>query len=72
MPRSWEPPADECPVSPRGISVTIDPNSSMGVHDQRSTGLLATATMAASTAVQRQAEAVLISPASDQIWTGLR
>src|ERR1700742_804694 len=39
--RSWEPPADEWPVSPRGIRVVKDASSSSGVHDQRSTGKLA-------------------------------
>ena len=72
MARSCEPPADEWPVSPSGIRVTNDPASSSGVHDQRSTARLASVTVAASTAVQRHAEAVLIRSASDQIVTGLR
>src|SRR6201999_905029 len=65
-------PADECPVRPSGSSVSTDPAASSGVQDQRSTGRLASVTTAASAAVQRHAEAVLISPANDQIVTGLR
>ncbi|CPR10532.1 hypothetical protein BN971_01902 [Mycobacterium bohemicum DSM 44277] len=72
MARSCEPPADEWPVRPSGMSVTTEARSSSGVQDQRSTDRLASVTIAASTAVQRHAEAVLIRPATDQICTGLR
>src|SRR6202011_2291548 len=69
---SWEPPADEWPVSASGIRVTIDPAKSNGVQDHRSTGRLASMTAAAMKAVQRQAEAVSTRLATDQIADGLR
>ena len=72
MARSCEPPADEWPVSPSGISVANDPTSSSGVHDQRSTGRLASITAAASSAVHRHAVEMLIRPASDHRLAGLR
>ena len=72
MARSWEPPADEWPVSPSGIRVANDPTSSSGVHDQRSTGRLANITVAASNAVHRQAVEMLIRLANDQRLAGFR
>ncbi len=54
------------------MSVTSDARTSNGAHDQRSTPRLASVTIAASAAVQRHAEAVLIRLATDQICTGLR
>ena len=67
VPRSCEPPADEWPVSASGSSVTSAPPNSSGVHDQRSTGMLTTVTIAASSAVQRQAPAMSTRLATDQI-----
>ena len=72
MARSCEPPADECPVSPSGIRVTSEPANRNGVHDQRSTGMLAIVTTAARNAVHRHAPAVSTRLATDQIVTGLR
>ena len=64
------PPADECPVRPSGINVSSEPANSKGVSDQRSTGMLATVTIAARNAVHRHAPAVLTRPAADQIVSG--
>ena len=50
----------------------MTPTSSSGVHDQRSTGRLANITAAASNAVNRHADAMLIRLATDQIVAGLR
>ncbi len=69
--RSWEPPADEWPVSASGSRVSSAPPNSAGVHDQRSTGMLSTMTMAASSAVHRQVPAVSIRLATDQTADGL-
>ena len=71
MARSCEPPADEWPVSASGISVTSDPANSTGVGDQRSTGMLATVTIAARNAVHRHAPAVSTRLATDQMSDGL-
>ena len=70
--RSWAPPEDECPVSAKGSSVASDPAHSTGVHDHRSTGMLASVTTTANTAVQRHAPATSTRPATDQISSGLR
>ena len=70
MARSCEPPADEWPVSPSGIRVITAPATSSAVHDQRSTAKLASDTTAASTAVQRHADAVLIRLAKDHSRSG--
>ncbi len=67
MARSWDPPVDECPVSASGSSVISDPTNSSGVGDQRSTGMLATATIAARNAVHRHAPAVSTRLATDQM-----
>ena len=70
--RSWDPPADEWPVSPSGSRVANDPANSSGVHDQRNTGTLATVTTAASSAVQRHVVEMLIRLASDHRVAGFR
>src|SRR6185437_15926051 len=70
--KSWEPPADECPVNPSGINVNSDPPSSNGVHDHRNTGRLATVTTAANSAVHRHAVEMLIMLASDHRLAGFR
>ena len=72
MARSCEPPADECPVSPSGTSVTSEPANRIGVHDQRSTGMLTIVTTAARNAVHRHAPAMSTRLATDQIDAGLR
>src|SRR6476620_3018058 len=69
--RSCEPPVEEWPVSASGISVIRAPPNSSGVGDQRSIGMLATVTIAARTAVHRQAPAVATRLATDQIADGL-
>jgi hypothetical protein len=51
--------------------VSRAPPNSTGVHDQRSTGMLTTMTMAASSAVHRQVPAVSIRLATDQMADGL-
>ena len=70
--RSWAPPVDEWPVRPSGTSVASAPASRIGVHDQRSTGMLATVTTAATNAVHRHALAVSTRPATDQTAAGSR
>ena len=70
--RTYHPPADECPVSPSGISVTSEPANRNGVSDQRSTGRLAMVTSAAKNAVHRHAPAVSMRSAVDQMVAGLR
>ena len=49
-----------------------DPTNSSGVHDQRSTGRLATVSTAASSAVQRHAIEMLIRLANDHSVAGFR
>src|SRR5438093_10067072 len=70
--KSCAPPADEWPVSPSGTNVISAPASSTGVHDQRSTGRLASVTAAAMKAIQRHALAVSTRLAADHTLTGFR
>ena len=69
---SCDPPEDECPVRASGSNVTSDPANSTGVHDQRNTGMLTTVTTAANKAVHRQAPAMSMRSATDQMSAGLR
>ncbi|KMO76406.1 hypothetical protein MCHLDSM_03139 [Mycolicibacterium chlorophenolicum] len=68
---SCEPPDEECPVTASGINVIRPPASSAGVHDQRSTVRLATATNAARIEVVRHAALVSTRSAADHMSSGV-